>query len=106
MDNYALQLSRAFRGQHLIPLMIAHDVAHNFVPYDGIDIPEVRQAALDFLVGSVSQLQVFAGIVRSVQIVLIFMVYLLVFIAVQRDDINALKPMKVKRMAAHIPVYF
>lgn len=31
---------------------------------------------------------------------------LLVFIAVQRDDINALNPMKVNRLAAHIRVFF
>ena len=34
------------------------------------------------------------------------MVSLLVFIAVQRDDINALNPMKVNRLAAHIRVFF
>jgi len=28
------------------------------------------------------------------------------FIAVQRDDINALMPQKVNRMAAHIALYF
>ena len=33
-------------------------------------------------------------------------VYLLVFCRVQRDDINALMPQKVNRMAAHIVIYF
>ena len=43
--------------------MTAHDVARDFVPYDGIDIPEVRQTALDLLIGGIAGLQVFAGIV-------------------------------------------
>ena len=70
VNDHAVDLRRAFRRQHLIALMAAHDVARDLVPDDGIHIAELMQAAFDFFIGRVAGLQVFAGIVfRGLQAV-------------------------------------
>ena len=63
MHHNAVHLSRSFSLQHLVALVTADDVARHLVPDDGIDIPKVVQAALDFLIRQVAGLQVFPGVV-------------------------------------------
>ena len=57
------EFGRAFSLQHLVALMPADDVARHLIPDDGIDIPEVVQAALDLLIRRIARLQVFPGVV-------------------------------------------
>ena len=63
MDNNAVNFRHAFSLEHLIALVTADDIAGDFVPDDGIDIAEIVQTSLDFFVGRVARLEVFAGIV-------------------------------------------
>ena len=63
VHHNAVHLSRSFSLQHLVALVTADDVARHLVPDDGIDIPKVVQAALDFLIRRVAGLQVFPGVV-------------------------------------------
>ena len=63
VNDHAVDLRRAFRRQHLIALMAAHDVARDLVPDDGIHIAELMQTAPDLFIGRIAGFQVFAGIV-------------------------------------------
>ena len=63
VNDHAVDLRRAFRRQHFVALMSAHDVARDLVPDNGIHVAELMQAAFDFFVSQIAGLQVFAGIV-------------------------------------------
>ena len=63
VNDHAVDLRRAFRRQHFVALMPAHDVARDLVPDDGIHVAELMQAAPDLFIGRIAGLQVFAGIV-------------------------------------------
>ena len=70
VNDHAVDLRRAFRRQHFIALMPAHDVARDLVPDNGIHIAELMQTAPDLFIGRIAGLQVFAGIVfRGLQAV-------------------------------------
>ena len=63
MNDHALKLGRALCGQHLVPLVATHDIARGLVPNNRVNVPEVRQAALDLLIRWITRLQVFARII-------------------------------------------
>ena len=63
VHHNAVHLGRAFSLQHLEALVTADDVARHLIPDDGIDVPEVVQAALDLLIRGIARLQVFPGVV-------------------------------------------
>ena len=63
VNDHAVDFRRAFRRQHLVALMAAHDVSRDLVPDDRIHIAELMQAAPDLFVSRIARLQVFSGIV-------------------------------------------
>ena len=70
VNDHAVDLRRAFRRQHFVALMAAHNVARDLVPDNGVHIAELMQAAFDFFIGWIAGLQVFAWIVfRGLQAV-------------------------------------